>query len=183
MMFNYWLSVDRTLCNQAEKFGLSVNSEPRWKKCQPQLALLGSAALLQSQVALHSDWANMYSRMAQKKWRWSLSCSVLLPVQLEGPNGFEMFWAMAIRQMSWAALYKAGMAQGDTEHGHMESNIWVTRSQTYESLENLHWSKFLPAQTCREFWFVLLESNYAKLGGTRARMPLDTWNCIHSAKT
>jgi hypothetical protein len=127
MMFNYWLSVDRTLCNQAEKFGLSVNSEPRWKKCQPQLALLGSAALLQSQVALHSDWANMYSRMAQKKWRWSLSCSVLLPVQLEGPNGFEMFWAMAIRQMSWAALYKAGMAQGDTEHGHMESNIWVTR--------------------------------------------------------
>lgn len=176
MMFNYWLSVDRTLCNQAEKFGLSVNSEPRWKKCQPQLALLGSAALLQSQVALHSDWANMYSRMAQKKWRWSLSCSVLLPVQLEGPNGFEMFWAMAIRQMSWAALYKAWA-------WHRETLSMVIWSQTYESLENLHWSKFLPAQTCRKIWFVLLESNYAKLGGTRARMPLDTWNCIHSAKT
>ena len=128
-MFNYWLSVDRTLCNQAEKFGLSVNSEPRVKKN----ASLSSLYLVPLPCFSHR-WLciligrNMYSRMAQKKWRWSLSCSVLLPVQLEGPNGFEMFWAMAIRQMSWAALYKAWAWHRETlSMVHMESNIWVTR--------------------------------------------------------
>lgn len=117
-MFNFgWAEyIDWTLCSQVEKFGLSVNSEPRWKK-HARLGWLFrcDVPLPFSRSWLRLSWRICTELYGSKKWRSRSSTWGSLMVLSHG-HGTNVLSGL---------VFEGGMAQGDTHSIVVGVIFWV----------------------------------------------------------